>query len=513
MLKGALRAAVWKSTPAPPSVTIRFVLLWMIAATIAEAARQYVAIDDAASFSLYGIDSLIAETAILAAAGLLFFSQHRAAALAQMFALILLAESAVIAAIRWPVLTAATVVVALGLLVFRRNRTAVIWKLFTLGALAELAAVAAARLPDVDWARLMPALWTTTNATILCSIVLLAWWIGAAAAILRSTLDPHRRPLLRALGLVATSAIAIAALPAFPTFVGHDFDLSSYNLWEWVSAKIQKPDHEAAPRVDRAAIDLAQPTLLEDQIRGLRPERTGTTDIYTIGIAGWSEQDVFVKELNGGLAALDNAIGMNRGTVRLVNRADTTETLPVASRTNFASAVHSIAKIMNRDEDILVIFITSHGGPSGVALYLADALSATLSPDHVAAVLDREGIRNRLLIVSACYSGVFVKRLASPDSIVLTAADENSPSFGCSNEREWTYFGDALFHENLGAGVSLEQAFDKAKTTISQWEARDDIPPSNPQGFFGSQLAEKLRSLRGTDDAQLQQALPASATP
>ena len=123
-----------------------------------------------------------------------------------------------------------------------------------------------------------------------------------------------------------------------------------------------------------------------------------------------------------------------------------------------------------------------------------------LSPDHIATVLDREGIKNRLLIVSACYSGVFVKQLASPDSVVLTAADENSASFGCSNERDWTYFGDAFFNQNLGAGVSLEEAFENAKVRISQWEARDEVPPSNPQGFFGSSLSKKLHSKLGTGD-------------
>ena len=95
-------------------------------------------------------------------------------------------------------------------------------------------------------------------------------------------------------------------------------------------------------------------------------------------------------------------------------------------------------------------------------------------------------------------SGVFVKPLASPDSIVLTAADENNSSFGCSNERDWTYFGDALFNDNMGTGVSLEDAFEKAKVRISQWEARDEAPPSNPQGFFGSSLSRMLHEKLGT---------------
>jgi len=55
---------------------------------------------------------------------------------------------------------------------------------------------------------------------------------------------------------------------------------------------------------------------------------------------------------------------------------------------------------------------------------------------------------------------------------VLTAADENSASFGCSNERDWTYFGDAFFNQNLAAGVSLEAAFENAKARIRSGGSR-----------------------------------------
>ena len=75
---------------------------------------------------------------------------------------------------------------------------------------------------------------------------------------------------------------------------------------------------------------------------------------------------------------------------------------------------------------------------------------------------------------------------------MLTAADEHSSSFGCSNERDWTYFGDALFNRGLIAGKNLEQAFQLAKDTIADWEARDNLARSNPQGHFGAALMQRL---------------------
>jgi len=447
VIRATLRAALWKSIAADRPVSIRAVLVFVAMAMASEAARQYLAIDGAASFSLYGVNSIIAAMAVFVAVALLFVSRDRAIVLAQLAGLTVLLEWMVIAAFRFP----------------------------------------------FQFPNLMPGFWTGTDKLLLALLIVMVWWIGAVAAIFRGCgIGPYQSPIFRAFWLFVVAGLAVVALPAFPTFVGTDFKLSSYNVWEWGYTKFFKPDADEAPPIDVAAVELSQPHLLEAEMKKLLPERKGMTDIYAVGIAGWSSRNVFIKELDGGLSALNRSLGLDRGTIRLVNHRDTLEISPVASRTNFAAAVRAVAGVMNREEDVLVVFITSHGGPTGVGLELGDAVNAVLGPDHVASVLDREGIRNRVVIVSACYSGVFIKPLASPNSIVLTAADENSPSFGCSNEREWTYFGDAFFNQSLGEGVSLEGAFENAKVKISKWEARDDLLPSSPQGHFGAAISERL---------------------
>lgn len=451
VMQTALRAALWRSTAAERSVSVFTVLVFATLAMASEAARQHLTVDGPSVFSIYGINSIIAAMAVFVAIGSLFISKDRAVVLAQLAAL---------------------------------------------AALLEWTLIAASRVPSPIY-NPMPGIWTESDKVVLAIIIVVVWWIGAVAAIFRGAgIGPYQSPVLRAFWLCAVAGAAIVALPAFPTFVGRDYNPSSNNIWEWGYAKLFKPPADDSTPIDVAAVELSQPHLVEAEIKKLLPERRGTTDIYAIGVAGWSDQDVFIKELNGGLSILSRSLGMDRGTMRLVNHRDTLATTPVATRTNFAAVVRAVAGTMNKDEDVLVIFITSHGGPTGVGLVLGNALTAVLSPDHVASVLDREGIRNRVVIVSACYSGVFAKRLASADSIVLTAADENSTSFGCSNEREWTYFGDAFFNQSLSENVSLEQAFEDAKVKISQWEARDELPPSSPQSHFGAAISGKLAKLR-----------------
>ncbi|WGD49916.1 C13 family peptidase [Bradyrhizobium sp. CB1650] len=447
VIRATLRAALWKSTAADLPVSVRTVLAFVALAMASETARQYLAIEGAAGFSLYGVNSIIAAMAVFVAVALLFVS---------------------------------------------RDRTRVVAQLAALTVLSEWLVIAAGRLP-FQFHIFMPGVWTGADRVIFACLVVMVWWIGAVASILRAAgIGPYQSPVFRAFWLCVVAGLAVVALPAFPTFVGSDFRLSSYNVWEWGYARLFKPADEDAPSIDLASVELAQPPLLEAEVKRLLPDRKGRTDVYAIGVAGWSGQDVFIKELNGGLVALDRSLGLDRGVIRLANHRDTLQTLPVANRTNFSAAVHAVAGVMNKDEDVLVVFITSHGGPTGVGLQLGNVLNAVLGPQHVAAVLDREGIQNRVVIVSACYSGVFIKPLASENSIVLTAADENSPSFGCSNEREWTYFGDAFFNQSLAEGVSLEKAFEDAKLKVSEWEARDDISPSSPQGHFGASISATL---------------------
>jgi hypothetical protein len=199
---------------------------------------------------------------------------------------------------------------------------------------------------------------------------------------------------------------------------------------------------------------------------------------------------VFRKELDGALAVMGRVLPLKDRTIRLSNHPDSS--LPLADHKNFAAAVRAVAQVMDKTEDVLVLLMTSHGATNGIALQLPGKHVAILTPQEVATVLKNEGIKNRVVIVSACYSGVFVKPLADDDSIVLTAADEKNTSFGCAPGRDWTYFGDALFNQSLQPGVDLKYAFSRARLMIAGWERMDRVAPSNPQGHFGPSLVEML---------------------
>jgi hypothetical protein len=144
-----------------------------------------------------------------------------------------------------------------------------------------------------------------------------------------------------------------------------------------------------------------------------------------------------------------------------------------------ATSLQAAASHLDAEKDVLFLILTSHGSPDGLAVK-AGRLTQTLTPSRLADMLAKTGVRHQVVVISACYSGVFIPRLANPDVLVITAADARHPSFGCQDKAKWTYFGEAFFNAALRHAASLEQAFLDARALVRKRELRERFEPSNP---------------------------------
>ena len=434
-------------------------LAWAIVLAAVRVALQFVAAGPGGGFNPYGLNAVIAWVALeIAVAALFVAPAARTTALSAMLALTAFAELASFA-----------VKIALPLIP-------------PLPALDGL---------PID--RIAPAgIFTVVSL----------WWIGAIVAVLRSFTP---RPRLTVLGRVAAMWVALIAVSALvphaPVFLSRDFDIRTANLWELLLAQITAAKSDDGATHDVSSVDQSQGKLLQAEITALTPPTKGATDIYALGVAGWAGDDVFLKELDGGLTALGAALPIRGRTVRLANQDGTLPDVPLASPLNFGAAVKAIAQVMNKDEDVLVVLLTSHGVQTGFGLRFPNGAITELTPADLAATLNNEGIKNRVVIVSACFAGIFVPPLANDNTIVLTAADATHTSFGCAPERDWTYFGDAFFRQSLRPGRDFQHAFDNARVLIQGWELMDHVQPSNPQAHFGPALVTKLAPLFASEQS------------
>ena len=151
---------------------------------------------------------------------------------------------------------------------------------------------------------------------------------------------------------------------------------------------------------------------------------------------------------------------------------------------------------MNRDEDVLFLALSSHGSRNAtIDVSNTGMTEQPLSARMVAKMLEETGIKWRVVVVSACFSGTFIKPLADSHTIVIAAAAKNRSSFGCSDQRDLTYFGEAFYRDALPRSTYLRAAFDAARMDIREREREEDFTPSQPQGYFGLLMEEKLRAI------------------
>lgn len=247
------------------------------------------------------------------------------------------------------------------------------------------------------------------------------------------------------------------------------------------------------PPVDGEEIMYAQPALLEAAFSRLQPQRPGVADIYFLGFAGDATQDVFAKEAEYVKALWDERYDSKGRSLLLVNSASTADTQPIASVTNLELALRRMAEVMDPDEDVLVLFLTSHGSQEfELATNFPPLPLNPVTPEQLKRVLDDAGVKWRVLIVSACYSGGYVPPLKNAHTVVMTAASADRTSFGCDTDRDFTYFGEAYFRDELARGVPLLDSFRNAAANIEKREKQEGLTPSQPQLFVGDEIAARL---------------------
>ncbi len=213
-------------------------------------------------------------------------------------------------------------------------------------------------------------------------------------------------------------------------------------------------------------------TLMADALAKLPPQRPGVVDTYVLSASFWNDP-VFEREASeaaGILArrydATDRTIILSAGKGMNQPRA-----YPAADPNNFNAALAAIGRTIDPREDLVVVFMTSHGAQDGsVAIQEAGRMGGALRAIHLRNSLAASGINTKLVIVSACFSGHFILPFTDPNTVVLTAAAADKTSFGCEPSRDWTFFGDALFNHALRGGGSLMSGFDEALTLITKWE-------------------------------------------
>jgi hypothetical protein len=243
----------------------------------------------------------------------------------------------------------------------------------------------------------------------------------------------------------------------------------------------------------------AQRGLIDAQVARFAGEPAGAGRVYFLGFAGYGEERVFAEEIKLAAKVVGEKYGSAPRSVLLINDRRDRTTWPMASASSLRYALKAMARVMNPEEDVLFLALSSHGSPDATIEVSNEGMTPRgLSVTEVAEALAASGIRWKVIVVSACFSGTFVRPLADNHTIIITAAARNRSSFGCSDTRDLTYFGEAFYQEALPASASLRAAFEATRKEIRRREKDERVTPSNPQSYFGPLMETKLEAVPGT---------------
>ncbi|HTC29067.1 C13 family peptidase [Dyella sp.] len=237
----------------------------------------------------------------------------------------------------------------------------------------------------------------------------------------------------------------------------------------------------------------AQPNMVHQALTQLSPRVPGKTNLYLVTFAGDGGEDVFRNEAEYAAQLFTKRFGPTAHALVLENNPTTLQSHPLADWSNLESTLDGVASAMKPDEDVLVLYMTSHGDEDHNLLVDMDPipLDQIGAPD-LAGILKKRPFKWKVVIVNACYSGGFVPDLRAPGTLVLTAARADRSSFGCGSDSDMTYFGKAWLVDALNKTDNFVDAFQLAKNDIAGWENEDKLTPSEPQIDMGSGIAQQL---------------------
>ncbi len=239
---------------------------------------------------------------------------------------------------------------------------------------------------------------------------------------------------------------------------------------------------------------LAQGPLLEKALAGV-PASTPAIELYSLVLAGDGKQSVFMREADYVNQMLASRFGAY-GQVSLVNHRDHLGDRPMATRENLRRAAQTLAE-RSGPEDLIFIYLTSHGTHEHEFVLDQPRLElADLPADELASALAPLKNRDKIIVISACYSGGFIPALKDEKTLIMTASRADRVSFGCSEEADFTYFGDALFAQALNQTDDLQQAFALAKAHVAEREQADNFEASEPQIWAPKGVLAHWQALR-----------------
>jgi hypothetical protein len=162
---------------------------------------------------------------------------------------------------------------------------------------------------------------------------------------------------------------------------------------------------------------------------------------------------------------------------------------PAAQQPGNSVIANTLWDLSSRAPDGCLIYFTSHGTPDGIVIG-----QGVLEPEKLGMIVGNAcGSKPSVIVMSACYSGQFVRTLRGDNRVVLTAARFDRTSFGCGEMDYYTFFDDCFLRalpmagDFPGLGGLVQQCVAERERQMKA------VPPSEPQLDIGAKVGAAFK--------------------
>ncbi|HEX6154702.1 MAG TPA: C13 family peptidase [Burkholderiales bacterium] len=278
-------------------------------------------------------------------------------------------------------------------------------------------------------------------------------------------------------------------------------------IWRFGVLEAQQREQRRRSSANAEIALYNQRALLTQAINALAPRDPDRINLFLLAVGGDGSQEVFRREVEFVRNQFAERFGTGKRSLALVNSRSSVQTLPMATVTSIREALAALAARMDRSQDILFVFLTSHGSREHELVLDQNGIDLPyLSAAELGRLLRESGIRWKVVVISACYAGGFLGPLKDDGTLVIAAARHDRQSFGCADENDFTYFGRAYFERALPQASSFQDAFRKAEALVHEMEVRDLKAPAATSAASASDERHSLPQMHspGPIEQQLQ---------
>ncbi|MGS2717160.1 C13 family peptidase [Eionea flava] len=265
-----------------------------------------------------------------------------------------------------------------------------------------------------------------------------------------------------------------------------------------------------------------QSALLQSSLAAIEQENPELIDLYFVGIGGDGSQGVFRREVSSVKQWFDQYYHTAHRSIALINNRLEYDQHPLATQTSIQQTLDAVAEKMDNENDVLFVYLSSHGSSDfRFYLYQPGLSLDSLPAEQLGEILSALPVRHKVVVISACYSGGFIKEIKDDYMMVITAASADKTSFGCSDRSTMTYFGEAFFKDALfnqdAPSATFIDAFERARDIVKGREAAQGLENSNPLIYKPKAIVAHLEKWRAqktdNNDRSVRSAASESAAP